>query len=80
MLGQMTEVLTEFRSGERGGAPLDLSRSMTSDGLSPAEVGHMRAIEFQLDQCWDLLDQVEERLASRTNGLGNADRSRGRIT
>ena len=73
---QMTEVLTEFRSG----ASVDLRGAVTRDGLSLAELGHLRAIEFQLDQCWDLLDQLEARLGTRPNGLGSVEPSRGRTT
>jgi hypothetical protein len=80
MLEQMTEDLTAFRTGDQASTLLDLSRSVTREGLSPAELGHLRAIEFQLDQCWDLLDQFEARLATRPNRLGSADRSRGRTT
>jgi hypothetical protein len=78
LLMQMTHVLTEFRGGDRAcdvpGGPAN------RDLLSPAELGHLRAIAFQLDQCWDLLDQLETRLATRRNGLGNANRSGGHIS
>jgi hypothetical protein len=38
-----------------------LERSHAGGGLSPDELGRLRAIETSLDQCWDLLRQRRAR-------------------
>ncbi len=38
-----------------------LERSHTDPGLSPADQDRLKAVEVQLDQCWDLLRQRRAR-------------------
>jgi hypothetical protein len=47
-----------------------LERDHAADGLAEADKGRLRALEIQLDQCWDLLRQ---RRARRNAGQDPGD-------
>jgi hypothetical protein len=54
-----------------------LERSHVGEPLAPAELERMRAIEVQLDQCWDLLRQRQARKSAGLDPDGAAARPEG---